>query len=474
MKPNAVMEREIISTTRKALTINLDEKFYGTIAEIGGGQEIARNFFQAGAASGTIAKSISAYDMAYSDVLYCKGKKERYVSQDRLRKMLSIEYNELTEVLKGKRDNKTCFFTFANTVAAINYNKDNEARGWLGVKFQLDPDSEPNEVVIHTTLLENDNLLQQNTLGVLGINLIHACFYLYNNPTEFLLALMDNLSTNRLEITMINMSGPQLNYIDNRLLGVQMVKSGMSKAIMFDRNGNVNEPSDMLYKKNVLAFRGSFRPITYVGFDMLKTSYSLFKKDEDYDKENTIALCEITLNNLLEDGEFHERDFLERVDILNGMGQNVMVSNFKEYYKLVAYLSQFKTIKLRIIIGMHTFLNVINQKYYTHLKGGIIEAFGRLFIDNMKMYIYPSLNEETGELITLENLKIEENIQHLFMHLYTNGKIIDIKNAKKEFIATYPHIVLNMIKNGEKGWEKMVPNYIADTIKTKRLFGYYE
>jgi hypothetical protein len=468
------MEREIISTTRKALSINLDKKFYGTIAEIGGGQEVARNFFQAGGASGTIAKSISAYDMAYSDALYAKSKKERYVSLDRLRKMLSIEYNELSDVLNEERINSSCFFAFANTVVALNYNKDNEAGGWLGVKFQLQPHSKPNEVVIHTSLLENDNLLQQNTLGVLGINLIHACFYHYQDPTTFLHALMDNLSSDRLEITMIHMSGPQLDYIDNRLLGVQMVKAGMTKAIMFDRYGNVHEPSDLLYKKNVLAFRGSFRPITYVGFDMLRTSYSLFKKDEDYDRENTIALCEITLNNLLEDGEFDESDFLERVNILNGMGQNVMVSNFKEYYKLVAYLSQFKTIKLRIIIGMSTFLNVIDQKYYSHLKGGIIEAFGRLFIENMKMYVYPSLDESTNELITLKNIKVEENIQYLFMHLVANKKIIDIKNAKKEFIATYPHIVLNKIKNGDKTWKTMVPNYIAEAIKAKKLFGYNE
>jgi hypothetical protein len=466
------MDREILSTTRKALDINLDKKFYGNIAEIGGGQEVARNFFRAGGASGTIAKSISAYDMAYSDALYCKGKKERYVSQDRLRKMLSIEYNELIDTLKDKREADSCFFVFANTVVALNYNKDNYARGWLGMRFQLSPDHEPNEVVIHISLLENDNLLQQNTLGVLGVNLIYACFYHYQSPNDFLYSLMDNLSNDRLEITMINMSGPELNYIDNRLLGVQLVKSGMAKAIMFDRYGKVNEPSDMLYKKNVLAFRGSFRPITYVGFDMLKSSYGLFKKDETYDKNNTIALCEITLNNLLEDGEFHERDFLDRVDILNGMGQNVMVSNFKEYYKLVAYLSQFKMMNLRIVIGMHTFLNVIDQKYYSHLKGGIIEAFGRLFINNMKLYVYPSINEETGELITLNNVEVDDEIKYLFKHLLANRMIIDIKNIKKEFITTYPHLVLNMIKNGEKGWEKMVPKYIEDAIKTKELFGY--
>lgn len=466
------MEREILSTTRKALLINLDGKFYGTIAEIGGGQEVARNFFQAGGASGTIAKTISAYDMAYSDALYCKGKKERYVSKERLQKMLSIEYNELISVLKETRDPKTCFFVFANTVVTLNYTKDNDARGWLGVKFQLQSDSDPNEVVVHTSLLENDNLLQQYTLGILGINLIHACLYHHDNPTAFLNALMDNLSTDRLEITMIHTSGPELNYIDNRLLSVQLVKNGMAKATMFDRYGNVYEPSDLLYKKNVLAFRGSFRPITYVGFDMLKSSYGIFKKEKDYDRDNTIALCEITMSNLLEDGEFHERDFLERVDILNGMGQNVMISNFKEYYKLVSYLSQFKTINLRIVIGMHTFMNVIDEKYYTNLRGGIIEAFGRLFINNMKMYVYPSINHENNELITLKNISVPNEIKYLFLHLLENDKIVDIKNVKKEFIATYPHLVLNMIKNKENGWEKMVPKYIEEAIKSKKLFGY--
>jgi hypothetical protein len=466
------MEREILSTTRKALLINLDEKFYGTIAEIGGGQEVARNFFQAGGASGTIAKSISAYDMAYSDALYCKGKKERYVSKDRLQKMLAIEYHELISVLKEVRDPKTCFFVFANTVVTINYKKNNDARGWLGVKFQLEPDTEPNEVVIHTSLLEKDNLLQQYTLGILGINLIHACLYHNDNPTIFLNALMDNLSSDRLEITMIHTNGPHLDYIDNRLLSVQLVKNGMAQACMFDRYGNVFEPSDLVYKKNVLAFRGSFRPITYVGFDMLKTSYGLFKKDEDYDKNNTIALCEITLNNLLDDGEFHERDFLERVDILNGMGQNVMISNFKEYYKLVSYLSQFNTKNLRIVIGMHTFINVIDENFYSHLKGGIIEAFGRLFVNNMKMYVYPSIDEDTNELITLQNIPIPNQIKYLFLHLLENKKILDIKNVKKEFITTYPHIVLNKIKNKESGWEKMVPKYIEEAIKSKKLFGY--
>ncbi len=468
------MAREIQITTRKALEINLDARFYGSIAEIGGGQEVARNFFQAGGASGTIAKSISAYDMAYSDALYGKDKNERYVSQIRLRKMLDKEYEELIRILADKKGNRTCFFVFANTVTTINFHKSNESHGWLGMRFQLGYNEEPNEVVIHVKLLENDNLLQQNTLGVIGINLIYACFYFHDQPVDFLQSLMHDLDSDRIEITMVNMKGPQLNYVDNRLLGVQLVKNGMAKAIMFNRYGEVYEPSDLLYNKNVLAFRGSFRPITYLGFDMLKTSFGMFKKDESYEKETTVAICELTLNNLLEDGSLHERDFLDRVDILNGMGQSVMVSNFKEYYKLVSYFSQFKIKNLRIVVSMHTFGYIIDEDYYTHLKGGIIEAFGRLFLDNMKLYIYPSIDEETGELITTANFKVPDKIKYLYLHLIENRQILDIKNAKKSIITTYPHIVLNMIKNNEKGWERMVPKYIEDVIKNKKLFGYNE
>ena len=246
----------------------------------------------------------------------------------------------------------------------------------------------------------------------------------------------------------------------------------MAKAIMFDRYGEVHEPSDLLYHKNVLPFRGSFRPITYLGFDMLKTSYGLFKKDESYEKDNTIAICELTLSNLLEDGNLHERDFLDRVDILNGMGQSVMVSNFKEYYRLVSYFSQFRIKNLRIVISMHTFSYIIDEKYYVDLKGGLIEAFGRLFTNNMKLYIYPSIDEEIGELITTKNFKIPDKIKYLFLHLVENRQILDINDPKISHISTYPHVALNKIKNHEKGWELMVPKYIEDVIKNKKLFGY--
>ena len=473
------MEREILSTNRKALRINLNQLIYGSIAEIGGGQEVARHFFQAGGASGTVAKTISAYDKAFSDKLYNENKEGRYVSEGRLLKMLNTEYTELTTLLKDLRSPETTFFSFANTVETLNFSKSNDAHGWMGVRFQFRSGTEPNEVIVHVNLKDNDSLLQQQTLGVLGVNLIFACFYHHDKPNEFLRSLLDNLSRDRIEITMIRMAGPDLNYVDNRLLAVQLVKNGMTNAVMFDRNGDVQQPSDMLYKKNVLAFRGSFRPITYVGFDMLKTSFGIFKRDRHYQRDNTIAVCEMTLNNLMEEGDLDERDFLDRVDILNGMGQHVMVSTFREYYKLVGYFSRFKIGRLRIVIGIPTFLNVLEEKYYTQLRGGILEALGRLFPENVRFYVYPTLStisienkKPAGELLTSKNISIPENIRPLYDYLIKNRKIIDIENVNKDFLYISSPFVLKMIKENTPGWETMVPNYIEEVIKTRRLFGY--
>lgn len=473
------MEREILSTNRKALRINLNPLIYGNFAEIGGGQEVARHFFQAGGASGTVAKTVSAYDKAFSDKIYNRNREGRYVSEGRLKKMLDTEYNELTELLGEMKPPDTTFFSYANTVETLNFSKTNDAHGWMGMKFQLHAGTDANEVIVHVNLKENDPLLQQQTLGILGVNLIFACYYHNDRPGEFLRSLLDNLSRDRIEVSMVRMSGPDLDYVDNRLLAVQMVKNGMTNAVMFDRKGDVQQPSDMLYKKNVLAFRGSFRPITYVGFDMLKTSYSIFKKDRHYQRDNTIAVCEMTLNNLMEEGDLDERDFLDRVDILNGMGQHVMVSTFREYYRLVTYFSRFKIGRLRIVIGIPTFLNVLEEKYYKNLKGGILEALGRLFPENVRFYVYPTLSyisidkrKPAGELLTSKNIQIPEKIKPLFQYLIDDRKIIDIVNVKKDRLYISSPYVLKMIRENIPGWEAMVPNYIEEVIKEKRLFGY--
>ncbi len=475
------MDREILSTNRKALKINLNPSIYGSFAEIGGGQEVARNFFQAGGASGTIAKTISAYDKAFSDAFYERTTSGRYVSESRLTEMLQGEYSELTRILGESRGLNTLFFSFANTVETLNFQKTNRGQGWIGVYFQLKPETPPNQVILHVNLLEQDGLLQQATLGVLGVNLIFACFVFYEYPSQFLRSLFDNLSTDRIEITMIRMSGPDLDYVDNRLLSVQLVKNGMTKAIIFDRNGKVQQPYDMLYKKNVLAFRGSFRPVTTTMVDMFRKSFRIFKRDEDYEKESTIPLCEMTLSNLLLEGELNEQDFLDRVGLLNGMGQNVMVSNFREYYKLVEYFSQFRIRKLRIVIGIPTFLNFLEKDYYRDLRGGILEAMGKFFIDNMKLYVYPTISSVTisdrsqgEELITSANIALSDDVADLYSYLIKNRMIIDIADAKKEWLWINSHIVVSMIQDKIPGWEEMVPKYIAGEIKKRKLFGYVE
>lgn len=466
------MDREVYSTKRKALMLNMDSSKYGTIAEIGGGQEVARAFFQAGGASGTIAKAISAYDKTFSDHLYNNGESGRYVSLGRLEKMLEAEYNEMNTVLGKKRSVDIKFFSFANTVETLNYHKDNQGHGWLGVKFELTKPEDPNEVVIHVRLLENDTLLQQNTLGTLGVNLIFACFYYHNKPNIFLQSLLDNLDNDRVEITMARMAGPDLKYVDNRLLCVQLVKYGMTPAVMFDRTGNVHQPADFLYKKNALVLRGRFRPITYVGFDILKTSYALFKEDKNFSPNNTLQICEITLNNLLEEGEINEQDFLDRVDLLNGMGQNVLVSNFQEFYRLVDYFNRFKLLNLRVILGVPTFKKVLEKKYYQNLRGGILEAMGRMFPDNTRFYIYPALDRSSGKILLVDDVDMEPDVRHIFNYLVDNRKIRNLRQAKTQWLHITPDEVLRLMHENDSKWETMVPKYVSKSIKEKKIFGF--
>lgn len=472
--PQSQIEREVLDTTRKALFINLDDSIYGTFAEIGAGQEVARCFFRSGGASGTVARTISAYDMIFSDTLYGKGTSKRYVSEERLMQMLDIEYQNLVTLLDTKRGENTRFFAFADTVTTLNYKKDNEAHGWIGVRYQLNPKAPPNDVVLHVRLLENDSLMQQQTLGNLGVNLLFACYYNYQYPNSFLKSLMESISEDRIEIDMIRMHGPDLDYVDNRLLAVQLVKNGMTPVAVFDRHGQVQQPADLLYQKNIMVLRGSFRPITYVGFDMLRSGFALFRKEVGFDKENTEVLCEITLNNLMEDGQFDERDFLDRVDVLCGMGRIVMISNFREFYKLAGWFRRFRTKNIRMIIGALTFQNVLDKKYYRHLRGGIMEAFGKLFMENLKVYIYPALTKNKDQTLCVSHMEVDDDIRHLYEHLVASGFILDIPECRKEVLPYYSHIVLKKMKSGDPGWEKMVPRYVSAFIKEKNLFGYNE
>ncbi len=461
---------DITNPKRKALAINLDESIYGSFAEIGAGQDVARRFFEAGAASGTIAKSISAYDMTVSDTLYGK-KSKRYVSEERLKQMLEVEFNNTIKLLKDKKES-TRFFVLAKSIVSINYHKTNEAHGWIGMRFQQSPGSEYSEVIFHVRMLENDYYLQQRTIGILGVNLVYACYHYYDEPVKFIKSLLDYLSPDQIEIDMMRFCNDKV-CIDNRLLGLLLVKYGLTKATMFDRNNNVCQPSDMLYKKDVLFLRGSFRPPTYVEFDMLKSGSAIFKKDINFDKNNYVVLCELTLDNILEDeGDFDPQDYLNRTDLLCGMGVNVMISNYREHYKLMEYLSRLKIKSIGLVIGVLTLIDVFNEKYYKSLKGGLLEAIGKLFTSNSTAYVYPALSEKTNELIYSDKLKKSAEIKYLYQYLVENGKLKDIDQVKKDKLHIFSRDVHKLIEEGKTEWEDMVPNYISKEIKSKWMFGY--
>ncbi|UMB61348.1 TonB-dependent receptor [Lutibacter sp. A80] len=463
---------EVKSSKAKALKVNLNKHTYGTFAEIGAGQETVRHFFRAGGASGTIAKAMSAYDKDFSDAIYGVEEDGRYVTENRLKKMLTYEVEIIEDRLSRKTHPNNIFFTYANTVTTIDFVKKFKGHGWVGIRFQLSPLEDYSEIILHIRFKETDAKLQQETLGVLGVNLIYGAFYLNDKPKELLKSLYDNLHEVQLEIDMINFSGPRFSYVDNRLMSLLLVKNGMTNAVMFGPDGNNLLPAQQLYKANILALRGSFRPVTKVNMDMFKLAEQMFLNESKVKAENTKIIFEITLTNLSSDGEIDERDFLDRAELLCSLGQNVMITNYQEYYKLVEYFSEFTKERIALAMGVQSFVQIFNEKYYRNLSGGILEAFGKLFFKDLKVYLYPLKDERTGEIKTSENLKVHPRMKELYKFFKYNGKVIDIKDFDPEILDVFSRKVLDMIANGEHGWEEMLPIGIAETIKSERLFGY--
>lgn len=460
------------SLKQKALRINLNEHIYGTFAEIGAGQETVRQFFRAGGASRTIAKSMSAYDKDFSDSIYGIEDDKRYVTESRLRKMLAHEINLIEErITRDKHPNKM-FFAYANTVTTIDFAKKFKGHGWVGIRYQIDPKEDYNEIILHFRFKENDARLQQETLGKLGTNLIYGAFYKYNEPKKLLRYLYDHLDKDQLEIDTINFSGPVFENVDNRLMSLQLVKNGMTDAVMFDPDGHNVLPARVLYKKNILALRGSFRPVTKVNMDMFEKSYKMFLEENRVDKENTQTLFEITLSNLRAEGEIDEQDFMDRADLLCSLGQTVLISNFQEYYKLVEYFSQYTKARLGLSMGVNNLVDIFDEKYYRHLSGGILEAFGKLFFKDLKVYLYPMIDKDTGKLITSENLKVHPRMKELYKFFKYNGKVTDIKDFDPEILNIFSREILEKISSGKRGWSDKLPDGIADLIKDYRMFGF--
>lgn len=469
---------QVLTPKQKALEINLNPKIYGSFAEIGAGQETVRFFYRAGAASGTVAKAMSAYDKEMSDSIYGVEENRRYVTQARLKKMLDHEMELMKERLVHDHYKEKAFFTYANTVTTIDYSKKNEGQGWIGLRFKLNAEEEKaNEIIFHVKFKENSAQLQQETLGVLGVNLIYGAYYYYDNPRKLIKSLYDTLDKDQLEIDMINFRGPQFKYVDNRLMSLQLVKNGMTDVAVFSPQGKNILPADLLYKKNIFAIRGSFRPFMNVNMDMFKGGLEIFKQEDDVRTDNTEILFEITLSNLIAcgfEGELNERDFLDRADIIGSLGHNVIISNFSEYYKLVDYFSKFtrNQTKIGLAMGVNNLVEIFNEQYYADLPGGIMEAFGKLFKKNVKVYLYPYLDKEKDILLTSKNLQVSDNVHELYKYFLYNGRIQDILNYNRGYLDSYSRRILEKIANAEQDWEKECPEGVADMIKDRGMFGY--
>ncbi len=463
-------ESKKLTTQEKALQINLSKSIYGSFAEIGAGQEVAANFFKVGGASGTVAKTISAYDMQFSDAIY--GVCDRYVCEERLLSMLEKEFALLQERLPHRAESVR-FFAFADTVEVLNYSRTNQGHGWIGLRFQSNPLGPFNDCVAHIKMHDNDPLQQQFAVGIVGVNMLYACMFL-TDPEQIMLSLNDSLSTRRIEVDMLRISGPDF-HIDNRLLALKLVKSGLTKAAMFGPDGTVMQPSEALYKKNVLVLRGRFRPVTHVNVDMLLTSRRHFKNEPDVDRSKIVVLSELTLNDLGADGNIDEKDFMYRADIICSLGQTVLISNYFEYYRLVDYLTRTtRGKKIGIIIGIYALQKVFEEKTYENLRGGLLESFGTLFGTNIKLYVYPAWKRDSNELFTLKDFEagLPEKAKDLFRYLMKNGKLEDVQDANVNNLHIVSDNVLSMIRKGEIGWEKFVPHKVESAIKEHGLFDY--
>lgn len=452
-------------TLEKALKLNLDRGIYGTFAEIGAGQETANWFFRAGGASGTVAKTMSAYDMTFSDEIY--GRSARYVSRQRMEAMLDHEFQIVQERLQAQRGADTAFFALANTVRARGWRDTNEeCHGWLGLRFQTEPNSPPSEVQLHVRLLDDTNHRQAEVMGILGVNLLHAAHHYRERLPAFLKSLMDDLHRKRLEIDMVDFDGPAFEspMFEDRIVALELVRSDLADAALFGTNGEILQASDVLYKKPVLLNRGSFDPITRVNLDMLERGAAAFDKDFGARAAGHVEILEITMHNLLcmDDCAVEYGNFLARADILQALGKNVLISKYAEFHRLSAYLARHTREPIGIILGLPLFEELFNERWYADLEGGLMEAFGRLFRNQVRLYVYPAGDPMTGKIRTARLARVNREQAHLLRYLLDTGSVHEIQEGLEECIFHTSANVRQMIVSGDERWRAYVPPMVLE------------
>lgn len=463
-------EHLILTAEEKAREINLSGRHYGTVAEIGAGQEVARWFFQAGGAAGTIAKSISAYDMTFSNAIY--GTAHRFVSRERLREMLDYEYRLLIERLGAERGDRTRFFSFADTVAARSHRSPGDGKGWLGVCFQTEPNQAPGKIVIHVRLKDPTNAEQMEVLGILGVNLIHAAFHHWRNSNEVLNRLMDGIRPGRVEVDMVDFLGPIFKKVDNRLASLKMVYSNLTPVALFSASGKNLEAEDIFYGKSVLLLRGHYRPITNFHMRMMAKATAVFRADPKNKGQEIVEVSEITMRNLVRSRKAGVEDFLDRVDCMGTLKRTVMVSNIFRFHRLAQYITQRTKGSVGFVIGVPLLQKMLQEQFYSDLPGGILEAMGRLFLPGVKLLVHPGYDPVTKAFVTGHTLTVPEPIREIYEYLVRTGRIVDLGGAENDLPPCSSSEILRNIRAGKKGWEKNVPPAVAALIRRRRLFGY--
>jgi hypothetical protein len=467
------MSPERPSARDKALRVNIDASRYGTFAEIGAGQEVARWFFHVGGAAGTVAKTISAYDMAVSDAIY--GRTGRYVSRQRLQAMLDHEWGLLHERLDAARGEKIRFFVFADTVTTTSYSRRESGRGWLGIRFQSEKRGPASQIIIHARMWDPDNPRQQEALGILGVNLIYGAFYHHADPAVLIGSLMDNLSRDRMEVDLIKFSGPAFAGMDNRLMSLQLVEQRLTNAVLFSPDGEVMEPAELLHRRPVLLERGSFRPVTRLTLDMLERALDFMLAAPQMQGREPVVLMEMTLRNLLSMGERVEHeDFLARAETLRALGKTVMVSNYSRFHTVTGYLRRYTPDWIVMALGIPTLVELFEEDHYKDLEGGVLEAVGRLLSGPVTLCVYPWKNPKTGELVDAPSFRAPDHLRHLYEHMLENHLVEPILRYREEELTILPADVLRRLQSGDATWEALVPEKVVEVIRQARLFGYRE
>ncbi|MEL6122840.1 MAG: TonB-dependent receptor, partial [Bacteroidota bacterium] len=394
----------------------------------------------------------------------------RYVSEGRLYKMLDHEYELIRERLMETREDAQ-YFVFADTVSAINYARTIKGNGWMGVRFQHQDGSPPSDIVMHVKMLDKNNRQQQEAIGVLGVNLIYACYYYRDDLETFIVSLIDGLKS-RIQVDLLRTTGDAFAHFDDRLSCLYLVKHDLTEVAMFDHNKVSRHPSEFLYRKDLMVVRGHFRPPTLVTMDALNKSFDQFKNEPNSDPDSCRLVAEITMDNLQRFGPLDTKDFLDRTEILCALGLTVIISDCTDYFTLINYLSDHKIQRLGIVIGVHELAAIIKEKYEEHHEGRLLTAFGELFSSGITVYAYPALEREGDAILKVEDMPVPEGMKFLYQHIIQSGHITNVNNPNEDNLHIIPYKVFDAITSGSKGWEECLPEMLPSLIKSKRIFGY--